>query len=170
VDLPLIRATVQSLLGGKPPTPHATPTTASAVLTSVVNVSNATGRSGRATQLLKALTQNGYRTGAAITHPTLLQDSVVQYPPGADAEASALAATLGGLATQQSASVPSGTLNVIIGASFTMPPTLGTATTGSGSASLPAPATAVPATGGGRAGPAPNQLSAMSAGGIPCVK
>jgi len=170
VDLPLIHATVQSLLGGKPPTPHATPTTASPVLTSVVNVSNATGRSGRANQLLTALTQNGYRKGAADTHPGLLLDSVVQYPPGAGAEASSLAATLGGLATQQSASVPGGALHVIIGTSFTMPATLGTGTTGSGSTSVPAPATAVPATSGGRAGPAPNQLSAMSAGGIPCVK
>jgi len=103
-----------------------------------VNVSNATGRTGRAAELLKALAQKGYRRGAATTNVKVLRRSVVVYSPGESAAASSLAAALGELPTQQSASV--------------------------------APATAVAATGGGRSGPAPTQLSALSGGGIPCVK
>jgi LCP family protein required for cell wall assembly len=172
VNLPLIQSTVRSLLQGGRPAPRATPPTTSPPLTSdVVNVSNATGLTGRAAELLKALAQKGYRTGAATTHVRLLQRSVVQYAAGEAAAASSLAAALGGLPTQQSASVSAGSLDVVIGMDFTMPPALGLGAAGSGRPSpTPAPATAVPATGGGRSGPAPTQLSALSGGGIPCVK
>jgi len=171
VDLSLIHSTVRSLLQDKRPALAATPTRTSPTMTNdVVNVANATGRIGRANQLLKALVLKGYHRGAA-THAKLLQRSVVLYPTGADAAASSLAATLGGLPTQNSPSVSAGTLNVTIGTDFMMPTTLGIGAAGSGAPSpAPAPATPVLATGGGRSGPAPNQLSAMSGGGIPCVK
>lgn len=173
VNLPLIQATVRSVLvHGKRPAPTVTSTTTSPPLTSdAVNVSNATGRTGRAAELLKALAQKGYRRGAAATNPKLLRRSVVQYSPGESAAASSLAAALGGLPTQQSASVAAGTLDVIIGRDFTMPAAVGLGNAAAGSHSpVPAPATAVAATGGGRSGPAPTQLSALSGGGIPCVK
>lgn len=105
-NLPLIQSTVRSLLQGKRPAPTATSATTSPPLTSdAVNVSNATGRTGRAAELLKDLAQKGYRRGAATTNVKLLQRSVVQYSPGEAGAASSLAAALGGLPTQQSTSV-----------------------------------------------------------------
>ena len=170
VDLPLIQNTVRSLLQDGPPAASTTsPTTSPPSTRDVVNVSNATGRTGGANELVKALTNKGYHGGTTTTNAKLSQRSVVQYAAGEAAAASSLAATLGGLPTQQSASVLAGSLNVVIGMDFTMPPALGPAAAGSGSPS-PAPATAVAATGGGRSGPAPTQLSALSGGGIPCVK
>ena len=172
VNLPLIQSTVRSLLqGGRPAPKTVSPTTSPALTSDVVNVSNATGRKGRANELVKALAQKGYHRGAATTHVTLLQRSLVQYAAGEAAAASSLAATLGGMATQQSASVPAGNLDIVIGTDFTMPSALGRGAAGPGSPSpMPAPATAVPATGGGRSGPAPTQLSALAGGGVPCVK
>ena len=106
VNLPLIQSTVRSLLQAKRPAPTATSATTSPPLTSdAVNVSYATGRTGRAAELLKALAQKGYRRGAATTNARLLQRSVVQYSPGEAGAASSLAAALGGLPTQQSTSV-----------------------------------------------------------------
>jgi len=78
VNLPLIQSTVRSLLQAKRPAPTATSATTSPPLTSdAVNVSYATGRTGRAAELLKALAQKGYRRGAATTNARLLQRSVV---------------------------------------------------------------------------------------------
>ena len=172
VDLPLIHATVKALLLGKQPTPKlASPTKSPSLTSVVVDVSNATGRPGRAHDVLKALIHKGYRTGVTSTYPTRLQRSVVQYAAGEAAAASALAATLGGLTTQQRASVPAGSLDVVLGKDFTMAPASRAGASGSGKPSpTPSPATAVAATGGGRSGPAPNQLSALAGGGVPCVK
>jgi LCP family protein required for cell wall assembly len=172
VDLPLIQSTVRSLLADRRPAASATPpTTTPAVSRDVVNVSNATGRTAGANELVQALTRKGYRMGAATTYAGRLQRSVVQHAASEAAAASSLAATLGGLPTLQSASVSPGSLDVVIGMDFTMPPALGLGAAGSASGPpTPAPATAVAATGGGRSGPAPNQLSALSGGGVPCVK
>jgi LCP family protein required for cell wall assembly len=172
VNLPLIQSTVRSLLqGGRSAPKTVSPTTRPALTSDVVNVSNATGRTGRASELVKALAREGYHGGAATTHVRLLQRSLVQYAAGETGAASSLAATLGGMPTQQSASVSAGNLDVVIGTDFTMPSALGRGATGPGSPPpTPAPATAVSATGGGRSGPAPTQLSALSGGGVPCVK
>lgn len=73
--------------------------------------------------------------------------------------------------TQQSASVLAGTLDVVIGMDFTMPAALGLGDRALRQPSpAPAPARAVAATGGGRSGPAPTQLSALSGGSTPCLK
>jgi len=137
VDLPLIHVTVESLLRGKRPTPHATPTTTSPVLTSGQGVER--HRSPRAGKPAAECTGPEWLPhGRSRNTPHTAARLSREVPLGADPEASALASTLGGLTPQQSASVPAGTLNVIIGTSFTMPTTLGTGTAGSRSTSVPA--------------------------------
>jgi LCP family protein required for cell wall assembly len=172
VNLPLIQATVSHLLA--PPTSAApAPVTVhagSSPLPShvVVDAVNASGRSGLAGRLEQALAARGYRQGTASTGAAHRMDSVVQYGAGADTSAAGLASALGGLSTQQSAGLRPGSIRVVIGTGFQIP-------TGF-AAARPSPSqtttteTAVQAGGPGVAGPPPTALSALSGGGIRCVK
>ncbi|HEV7147210.1 MAG TPA: LCP family protein [Pedococcus sp.] len=166
VDLNLIHSTVHSLLYGASakPAPKATTTTPAAPAPShvVVNVVNASGRSGAAHALITALVAKGYVGGAPSTGAPM-SSSVIDYAAGGEAAARALAASLGGMATRVRAGVAPGTLRVVLGSDYTPTPQ-GTATTAS------APAKAVAATGGGRSGPPPTALTDLSGNGIPCVK
>ena len=173
INLPLIQATVRHLIGATSaatPAPATTnPGSSAPPAHVVVDAVNASGRSGLAGQLERALTIRGFSPGKTATRHTLSNVSVVEYGAGAGTSASSLASTLGGLSTQPRSSLSPGSIRVVIGTDFTLP--TGTATSGSSpSAAAPAPATAVQGAGAGVAGPPPTALSVLSGGGIPCVK
>jgi LCP family protein required for cell wall assembly len=172
VNLPLIQATVSHLLA--PPTSAApAPVTVhagSSPLPShvVVDAVNASGRSGLAGRLEQALAARGYRQGTASTGAAHRMDSVVQYGAGADTSAAGLASALGGLSTQQSAGLRPGSIRVVIGTGFQIP--TGFAAARPSPSQTTTTGTAVQAGGPGVAGPPPTALSALSGGGIRCVK
>jgi len=170
VNLALIQATVSRLMAGPGsavalPAP-VTPKPVSQVKAShvVVDAVNASGRSGAAGRLERVLATRGFSPGKASTGTYLVHSSVVEYGAGAHAHASSLASDLGGLPTRPRASLAPGTIGIVIGTDFTMPN--GSATAGSASAT----ATAVQGAGPGVAAPPPTALSALSGGGIRCVK
>jgi hypothetical protein len=76
---------------------------------------------------------------------------------------------MGGLPTQRSANLRAGAVRVVIGTDFTLPTGFATARPSS-SATEPAPATPVQGAGAGVTAPPPTALSALSGGGIACVK
>jgi LCP family protein required for cell wall assembly len=176
VNLPLIQATVSHLLAPPasvaaaptaPVTPH--PRASSTVVHVVVDAVNSSGRSGLASQLEKALTTGGFTPGKASTGANLVPASVIEFGTGADSSAFKLASALGGLPTQRSAALPAGSLRVVIGTDFNLPRGLATAGP-SPSSTVPAPATPVQAAGPGVTAPPPTALSALSGGGVQCVK
>jgi LCP family protein required for cell wall assembly len=132
----------------------------------VVDAVNASGRSGLAGSLERALATRGYGPGKASTGPAIVQGSVVEYGADADTSASSLASALGGLATQRRSSLRRGSIRIVIGTSFTIPTGFATA----GSSPSATAAKAVQAAGPGVAAPPPTALSALSGGGIRCVK
>jgi LCP family protein required for cell wall assembly len=172
VNVPLIQATVAHVLSATAtatPTPVPHPSSPATPAHVVVDAVNASGRSGLAGQLERALTTRGFSAGRASTANTLVRVSVVEYGAGAGASASSLASTLGGLPTQPLATLHPGSIRVVIGTDFTLP--TGIATAGSSpSAAAPTPATPVQAAGPGVVAPPPTALSVLSGGGIPCVK
>jgi len=172
VNVPLIQATVRHLLSATAtatPTPvRPQPGSSAKPAHVVVDAVNASGRSGLASQLERALTARGFSAGTASTGHVLVHVSLVEFGAGGDTAASSLARTLGGLPTAPQATLPAGRIRVVIGTDFTLP--TGTATKSSPTAAAPAPATAVQGAGAGVPAPPPTALSALSGGGIPCVK
>jgi LCP family protein required for cell wall assembly len=176
VNVPRVQATVRALLSppgsgaAVPPAPVAPkPSQALAASRVVVDAINSSGRSGAAGQLERALAIRGYRPGTASTGPALVKASLVEYGAGAQASATTLASALGGLATQSRDVLSPGSISIVIGTGFTTP--TGFATSGSSpSPAAAGPATAVQAAGPGVAAPPPTALSALSGGGIRCVK
>ena len=173
VNVPLIQATVAHLLSATatatpaPVSPH--PGSSATPAHVVVDAVNASGRSGLAGRLEQALAARGYRPGKASTGAAHRMDSVVEYGAGADTSAVSLAGALGGLSTQQSAGLGPGGIRVVIGTGFQIPTGFATARP-SPSQTPPATGAAVQAGGAGVAGPPPTALSALSGGGIRCVK
>jgi LCP family protein required for cell wall assembly len=179
VNVPLIQSTVHSLLYGTAATPSTAASTTAAASTppgprAVVDVVNASGQTGLAGKLEQALGGNGYTQGKASTASAIQSSSVIDYGSGASSAASALAGSLGGMSTRADSAVAAGTLRVVIGTGFTMPTSLAGGSSGGGggaAGNTPPPATAVAAGGNAAsAAPPPSALSALSGGGIPCVK
>jgi LCP family protein required for cell wall assembly len=178
VNLPLIQSTVHSLLsGGKPTT--ATTTTAPPTTTTttapntVVDAVNESGRSGLAGRLESAVAANGFIQGTASSKYPIRSSTLIEYGPGAEVDATTLSNMLGGVASESDSAVAAHTLRVLIGTDFTLPSSLESSADGGGAATTtPPPATAVQAANGagGADGPPPSALSALSGGGIPCVK
>jgi hypothetical protein len=123
-------------------------------------VLNATGRTGLAVQLQRALTARGYTAGSARTDDRHLARTVVDYAPGQQAAASTLAGLVGSTDVVADPTLPAGHLRVVEGADLTMPsaapPSADTPSTGNSAA--PGPATS------------PAALNPLPGGGIPCVK
>jgi LCP family protein required for cell wall assembly len=178
VNVPLIQSTVHNLLYGASgastpaaPTSSAPPTSSPATPAAVVDVVNASARSGYAARVEAALSSRGFTQGTASTQRTVTHTSVIEYGPGAATAASAASTLLGGMTVRSDSAISADTLRVVLGTDFTFPSSLGGGgSAGAPSTSAPPPASAVPATGGGVAGPPPSALSALSGGGIPCVK
>jgi LCP family protein required for cell wall assembly len=177
VNLPLIRSTVHQLLSGSAATPGPAapagtagpaPTGSQPKPSAVIDVVNASGRSGYATELEQALAAQGFTQGPASIQHTQVHISVIEYGSGAASAASTASTLLDGMTTQSDSAISAGTIRIVIGTDFTMPSSLDAG--GAASSAAPPPASAVPATGGGVAGPSPSALSALAGGGIPCVK
>lgn len=129
----------------QPPTePAATPAVPPAV---TVDVGNASGVSGQATEVTDRLATAGYGRGTA-TNASPRSTSVVRYGGDGSADAArAVAAQLGNLPVERSAAVPTGRVQVLLGADFSPPAAPGSATT-------PAP---------------PDAGKPINAAGVPCI-
>jgi len=174
VNVPLVQSTVHSLLygaSGAAPTTTAAPTTAPAV-TAVVDVENGSGLTGEAAKVENALAGNGFTAGDPTTAPGgKVRHTTVYYGSGASGAAKRVASLLGGYDTESSSAVGSGKVKVVLGTDFSMPSGLAGAAGSAGAVTTtPPPAAAVSGTGAGSAAPANTDLSAISGGGIPCVK
>jgi hypothetical protein len=136
----------------------------------VVDAVNASGQNGIAAQLEQAVASAGFTQGTASSLRSTRSSSVIEYGAGASSAAAALSKMLGGVTTQSYSAVAAGTLRVVIGTDFSLPASMGGGSTST--TSTPPPVTAVPGANGpvGSAGPPPGALSALSGGGIPCVK
>ena len=176
VDVPLIQSTVHSLLSGpaKPSSSAAAPTTTTTAAPTtttkpapgaVVNAVNESGKAGIAARLETAAAARGFTQGTTSSQYTGRHTTLIEYGAGAESAASQLSGMLGGVTSQPSSSVAANTLKVLIGTDVNLP----AAGTSSTPTSTPPPATPVPAA-NGAAAPPMQALSALSGGGIPCVR
>ncbi len=182
INVPRIQATVAALLGPtsastplapSDPVPAQPPTTAPTDRVTAVDIVNSSGRPGLGTALSRALGRMGYPTVTTTTGNRHTAASTILYPPGGQHAADQLAAAVPGAGTNSSAAVAAGTLRIVLGSGFTLPPAPPSpaATTGPrpDSPGAGTAATAVPITPAGAA-PPPNAMSALSGAGVPCVK
>ncbi|MEU5262845.1 LCP family protein [Amycolatopsis sp. NPDC021455] len=115
VDPAAVKAFAASLIGSAAPktqTPAAAPVT--------VDVSNASPREGLAARVGGFLEQHGFAQGTPKTSATR-RTSLVRFGPDLAERGAEVAKLLGGLATQQSASVPAGHIEVILGTVYSGP-------------------------------------------------
>lgn len=150
VNLPLIQSTVHGLLYGAKSNPAPTTgaaTTAPPPAGAVVNAVNESGRAGLATKLEAAAKAQGLTQGTISNQYTGRHSTLIEYGPGAASAASTLSGMLGGATSEPDSALAANTVRVLIGTDFT----LSTATSGTATSQ-------------------PNALSALSGGGIPCVK
>jgi hypothetical protein len=87
-----------------------------------VDVLNGTDREGLAARVAQALAARGYRTGDIANAPHLAT-TTVHYGAGTKTEAERIAHQLGVRRTQESPSLPSGHVRVVLGDDFALPPT-----------------------------------------------
>ncbi|MGN6721063.1 MAG: LCP family protein [Marmoricola sp.] len=130
-----------------------------------VNAVNSSGVNHAAAKQLKALTKNSYKSGTATSGPAITSKSTISYNPADKTAAEVLAKRLGGsISLVANAKAKSHVFTLTIGTTLANKATSGGTPT---STVLPK---VVSATGGGTNGPATNQLTDLSSGGIPCVK
>lgn len=128
VDPTQVQSFVQQLIGNADATSPATPTAgvkpaaAPAPSASVtVDVYNANGTAGLAGQVLNLLGADGYTKGQAVT-ATTRSTSVVDYAPGDQSSAQAVAASLGGgITTASNPALAKGNVRVYLGTSYSGP-------------------------------------------------
>ncbi|WP_236792383.1 LCP family protein [Amycolatopsis sp. GM8] len=159
VNLAQVRATVSQLLGtsgNSGSTSTAATPAASSGPSATVDVMNATSRNGLAVQVQQLLAAQGYSKGHLSTDSHHLSRSTVYYGSNASTAANAIAGALGGLTSAADTDVPAGHVRVVIGADVSPPAPNHVSST----PSTPPPSTPDTA----------NALSALSGGGIPCVK
>lgn len=171
VDVPQVQALVHNLIGGPTPTPVvAAPAPVSGSQSGIVDVINATNRTGLAATLEHALTATGFTQGVTSTARRHRSTTTIYYPDsGAADSAKTLATMLGELPTARDSTVSTGHLRVVLGADFTMPTSLGAADSAAAGDSSPGPVT-TPAPGAGAAQPNDADPDSISGAGVPCVK
>ncbi|MDQ7806922.1 LCP family protein [Amycolatopsis sp. A133] len=113
VDPVAVRAFAASLIGSAAPAKPATPPV-------TVDVSNASPRAGLAARVAGFLVQHGFTQGGTENAATR-RTSLVRFGPGLAERGAEVAKLLGGLATQQSASVPAGHIEVVLGTVYAGP-------------------------------------------------
>jgi LytR cell envelope-related transcriptional attenuator len=163
IDVSTIRSIVHNLVATD--SPAAPSTTAGSVGLDVVNAS---GRQGKATELEISLATGQFSEGQVSTADSTSQSSTIAYGAGAKAAANELADRFGMTATA-SDSVARNTVRLTVGTDFSRFDNLNRAST-SPTTTAEAPVTTVPATGTGTQEPTPTSLTRMTADGIPCVK
>ena len=180
VDLPQIQATVKSLLAPPAePAPSASPTTTTPKPS--VSVVNASGVNGAAGQVLTGLVGAGYGKGETSTAGAARTKTTVEYSSGQSGAAAELAEKLGpGVTTEEVAEVPAGQLRVVLGSGYQLPPSLGgpsgqpgTSGTGPRGSATPSATPLTPSSvgdAGKKEDTEQSTLTAMSGGGIPCVR
>jgi LCP family protein required for cell wall assembly len=133
-----------------------------------VDVYNGAGVQGLAHKVSAELVRAGYRTGK-VGNASPRSTTAVLYGAGKDAAASAgRLARMFGVAATASTSVPAGHVKILLGATSSVPGTLGSGqATGTGSSSAsatasPSPSGAIPTTG-------PQGGAVVAKNGIPCV-
>ena len=173
VDLPTIRRIVNERFMSDAPAAldAVSPTTApppQLAEPAILDVVNATSRDGLAGAIEEALAGRGFTRGSATTAAVPSDDSIIEYGPGADQGAQALADQLH-LPAIATSTVASGTVRLTVGTRFPASDYLahpGVTADPSGSGQV----SAVAATGTGDRAPAPTDLSQMTASNVPCVK
>lgn len=159
IDPAAIKKEVRTAFGVQPPTTAAQPPT------STVDIQNAGAMSGAAAGLSAALTTRGYREGTVGNRSTGggAVSTSITYGAGAEADATQLGETLGGVTPTASTSVAAGHILVVLGGDFTMPAELTADTTTS---TTPTTTTTTPAE------PAPDAgkpVTTTIGNKIPCV-
>ena len=173
VDVPTIRRIVHERFFSDTPAaldavPSATQPPPALAEPVVLDVVNATSRSGLAAAIEDAFADRGFTRGSATTAAAPADDSIIEYGPGAHEGAQMLADQLR-LPATASDTVSAGTVRLTVGTRFPTGDYLahpGATVDGSASGQV----TAVAATGTGAHAPAPTDLSQMPATSIPCVK
>ena len=122
-------------------------------------VLNGSGKTGLASKVLNALTGKGF-TGGGTGNTSSRTTSVVEYGSGGSSSAQQVAAALGGLTTESSASIPAGSVRVLLGTSYNGP----TADTG-GSSSGSSSSSSSPTSSSAPSGATPS----ITADGVTCV-
>ncbi|MGV0743606.1 LCP family protein [Mycolicibacterium sp. XJ870] len=177
IDVPTIRKIVDDLVTDDD---AATTTTSTAVAKpldgqgATLDVINGSNYTGLASQLRTTFGAQGFTEGEVGDAEALAATTTIEYGPGADAAAQALADELGVTATL-SEEVLADTVQLTVGTDFpgdeylneSVETTTETTTTES---TTTTPVTTVAATASGTYTPAPTDLSQMTASGVPCVK
>ncbi len=127
------------------------------------------GTPGLAHQVSTALVQAGYKAGTVGNSTTPRATTAVLYGSGVAGSADALASAFG-VTAQQSANVPAGTVEILLGISATSVPSFGSGATASPSSASSSPA-ASQATGSPAAQPSNNANGGAvhAVNGVPCV-
>jgi hypothetical protein len=112
VDPAAVKAFAASLIGSAAPATPAAPVT--------VDVSNASSRAGLAARVAGYLVQHGFTQGGT-ENTERRRTSLVRFGPDLAERGAEVAKLLGGLATQQSASVPAGHIEVVLGTVYAGP-------------------------------------------------
>jgi hypothetical protein len=179
VDIPTIRSMVHNLVGADSST---TPSTSSPTMAAqqdsetqgapgsvALDVVNASGRQGEATNVQILLATGTFSEGKVSTADFTTETSTIAYGPGGKAAATELADQYDITATA-SENIARDTVQLTVGTDFSRFDHHRNYTAESPTATSTAPVTTVPATGTGTQEPAVTNLSRMTADGIPCVK
>ena len=114
VDPAAVKAFAASLIGPPAPAPAPAPSGPT------VDILNASPKSGLAGRVAGVVRDKGFATGKA-DNTAARRTSVVRFPADLAARATEIAGLLGGLETQQSAAVPAGHVEVILGQVYAGP-------------------------------------------------
>ncbi len=184
IDVPTIRKIVRALVGGESSESTTTSRSTTSSLDStplsaasgvVLDVVNASPFAGVATQLLTTFGERGFTAGEASTAKSTTDESIIEYGPGAEAAAEALAQELHLTATASN-TLSRDTVQLTVGTDFpstdyiastTKTPTDNTTSTTTTAAT---PVATVSATATGTQAPAPTDLTRMTTDHAPCVK
>ncbi|MGW3959446.1 LCP family protein [Amycolatopsis sp. NPDC005003] len=134
VDPAAVKAFAASLIGGGTPAAPTAPSTSAPAASVTVDVSNAGPKEGLATRVAGVLRDKGF-TSRATGNTDTRRTSVVRFGPALAERGAEVAKLLGGLTTQQSASVPAGHIEVVLGTVYSGPGVAGGGGTGPGGAS-----------------------------------
>ncbi|EOD57478.1 LCP family protein [Amycolatopsis vancoresmycina] len=115
VDPAAVKAFAASLIGTPPPVPSGRP---GAPVT--VDVANAGPKEGLAARVAGVLKDKGFTPGTT-GNTAARRTSVVRFGPGLAERGAEVAQLLGGLATQESAAVPAGHVEVVLGTVYSGP-------------------------------------------------
>jgi LCP family protein required for cell wall assembly len=177
IDVPTIRSIVKKLVVTDSPTPSSSsPSTAAQADDGAqptdggvtLDVVNASGRQGEATDLETSLATGRFSSGKVSTADSTSKTSSITYGPGAKTAAIELADEFG-MAASASDTVPQNTVLLTAGTDYSRFENLNR-TSASPTTTSTVPVSTVPATGTGTQEPAPTNLTRMTADNIPCVK